>query len=374
MITRDALAAVLRDAAPAWDRPGWDPQAILEACRAEEISALLYHHLRNAGRWASWPGALRRALEQDAHAAAARELLIQRELIRVLNALGTSGIRPLLFKGTALAYSSYPTPSLRARSDTDLFIRQADVAAVQEALLPLGYTPSLLCDGELLFRQFELARDDDFGVSHALDFHWGISTQAAFGGVLGYEEIVSRAVPVPALGPHALMPRTVDALLLALMHPAMHHRNEWRLLWGYDVHLLAGVLDRDGVTELARQAVAKRIAAVCAQGLRIAQDWFGAAIPQGVVDQLAAVPWTEQPTAAYLAPSRSWAIETAANIRGLPRWRDRLRLLREIAFPSPTYMLRSYGMRASGVHQALLPALYLHRGVRGVWRVMSGRK
>ena len=360
--------------APSWDDVLYGSQELLDLCRAEEISALLYHRMRGTPAFASWPPAVRNALEHDAQAAVARELLIRRELLRVLDALNARGVRPVILKGTALAYSVYPHPSLRSRSDTDLLIRQADAVAVQEALLPLGYTRSLLCDGELLFRQFELARDDEFGVSHALDFHWGISAQTAFAATLEYQEVAARAIPAPSLGPHALVPSTVDALLLALMHPAMHHRNQWRLLWAYDVHLLASALNQDGFGGLVRQATARRVAAVCEHGLRRARDWFGTAIPQAMLDQLGAVPLDHQPTAAYLAASRSWVAEAAASVRALPSWRSRLRLLREIALPSPGYLLRSYGMSPSGAHQALLPALYVHRGVRGAWRVLMRRK
>jgi hypothetical protein len=186
--------------------------------------------------------------------------------------------------------------------------------------------------------------------------------------------MAARAVPAPALGASARVPATVDALLLALIHPVMHHRNQRRLLWAYDVHLLARGLGPRDFRELVAHAMDKRIAAVCTQGLRGAQEWFGTVIPREVAVHLAAAPLGEQPTAAYLTPARTWSSETAANLRGLARWSDRLRLFREIAFPSPTYMRQVYGVGGSGLGRALLPALYLHRGVRGVWRVMSGRK
>lgn len=373
-MNRGALAMFLSEHPKTWDQLAWDPAAFLRTCRAEEIASLVYYRMRGAPAFASWPGQVRDELERASRAALARELLTQRELGRVLAGLDARGISPVLFKGTALAYTIYPHPSLRSRSDTDLLIRSSDTHAVQEALTALGYAPSLLCDGELLFRQFELARDDEFGVSHALDFHWGLSTQAAFADVLTYQELASRAVAVPALGTNARVPATVDALLLALIHPVMHHRNEQRLLWTYDVHLLAQALDPRSFQELARQATDRRVATVCAHGLRVARDWFGTAIPQEVLDQLAAVPLGEQATAAYLDAGRSWAAETAANLHGLPRWRDRLRLLKEIALPTPAYMLQAYGVGGSSLGKALLPALYLHRGVRGVWRVVSGRK
>jgi len=371
---RDTLAQLLRGRPLTWDRLGCHPSFFLAVCEEEGASGLIHHQLRHTAEFAAWPAQVRRALEQASRADAARELLVRRELTRVLDALADRGVRPVLFKGSALAYTLYPAPSLRSRSDTDLLILQSDTDAVRETMSGLGYAPALLCDGELVFRQFEFAREDEFAVTHALDFHWAISTQSAFATVLTYDELVQRSDPAPALGPNARVPSKVDALLLALMHPVMHHRNQQRLVWAYDVHLLAGSLDSDGLRELAARAIDKRIAAVCARGLREAQDWFGTAVSADILDRLAAAPLGEQPTAAYLAPERSWAQETAANLRGLSRWGDRLRLLKEITLPSPAYMLQAYGVGRSGFARALLPALYLHRGVRGVWRVMSGRK
>lgn len=368
------VAGLLAGDPVAWDRAGRDTSALLETCRREEISGLICHRLRDRPASGAWPAALREELEATSRGDAARELLIQRELVRVLDALGARGVRPILFKGTALAYTRYPHPSLRSRWDTDLLIREADIGSVRTALSALGYAAPLQCDGELLFRQFEFSRADEFGQVHALDFHWAISTQAMFADLLTYHEMDPRAVLVPALGTNGRAPGTVDALLLALIHPVMHHRNQQRLVWVYDVHLLASALDGAGFDELVARAGTKGIAAVCAHGLRLSQEWFGTEVPQRALDGLAAVPVSGQPTATYLTPGRTWADETASTLRTLPRWRDRLRLLREITLPSPAYMLRAYGVTQSTLGKALLPALYLHRGVRGVLRVVGGRK
>jgi hypothetical protein len=145
-------------------------------------------------------------------------------------------------------------------------------------------------------------------------------------------------------------------------------------LWTYDVHLLAAALKPADLEDLVRRATEKGIAAVCAHGLRTARDGLGTALPQRVLDALAAVPAQGQPTAAYLRAGRSWAQDTTASLRALTRWRDRLRLLREIALPSRGYMLRAYGLRDTAAARTLLPALYLHRGVRGALRVIRGRK
>ena len=70
-----------------------------------------------------------------------------------------------------------------------------------------------------------------------------------------YEEMLPRVGPVPALGESAIAPCRVDALLLSCVHPAMHHRNDERLLWILDIHLLASGLSADERNEF--QALAR---------------------------------------------------------------------------------------------------------------------
>ena len=368
------LAALLRGQAPPWHALPAEAEAFVAACMAEDLAPLLWQRLRGTAALGTWPAAVREELAAQARAAIARELLVARELSRVLAALAERNIRPLLFKGSALAYAIYPHPSLRPRNDTDVLVPERDVPGARAALAALGYGDAVQCDGELLFRQFELRRLDDLGARHVLDVHWAVSTQAAFADLLPYEELRPRSVPLTALGPHAAGFGLVDALLLALIHPVMHHKNDERLLWIYDVHLLAGRLERAGFTDLVHRARAKRIAAICARGLERARRLFGSAVPDGVLAELDAMPATDQPTARYLAPGRGWLDETVSSLRGLGSWRKRLRLVKEIAFPSPAYMLRAYGVAGSGWSKALLPALYAHRGMRGVARVLRGKK
>jgi hypothetical protein len=370
----ETLAALLRGEPRPWSAVGVDAATFLAACAAEALGPLLWHCLHDGPTLAGWPASLRDALAETARAAAATELLVQRELARVLAALAAQGARPLLLKGTALAYGTYAHPGLRPRSDTDLLVRGSDLPLVRRVMDGLGYGAALQCDGDLLFRQFELNRTDDLGLKHVLDFHWAISTQAVFASLLTYDELWSRSTSLPALGQYAVGPGVIDALLLALIHPVMHHRNEERLLWTYDVHLLARGLDAAQYAELVERAQAKRIAAICARGLERARDWLATPVPEDVLDRLNTMPQSDQPTASYLTPGRAWLDETSASLRGLGSWRERLRLVKEIAFPKPAYMLRAYGMTSARWSKALLPALYAHRGVRGVARVLMRRK
>ena len=369
----DGLAAVLRGERVSWRSLAVEPAAFLAGCAEEDLTGLVQHQV--AG-WPSvdWPPGICEELTREARAGAVREALRRREVVAVLDALAARDVYPILLKGTPLAYTVYEDASLRARSDTDLLVPQARTDAVRRVMTGLGYTATNYSDGDLLFRQFEFAREDAFGVAHAFDFHWKISTESAFADLLSYDELAGEAVPVPALGPRARAAGAVHALLLACVHPVMHHRNVERLLWLQDVRLLVSRLSLDELGRFAGLATRKSVAAICAHELALARSRLGAAVPGWVMAILTAPGQVPERSASYLEPGRRWSDELLSNVRGLPRWADRLRLLREVAFPASGYMLRAYRLDGVTAAGALLPALYIHRGVRGLWKVLRNRK
>ena len=237
----------------------------------------------------------------------------------------------------------------------------------------LGYEAPLFCSGDLLFCQFPLQRTDTHGIVHRFDCHWKISTQQVFADLLTFEEASARSIAVPALGAHARTLAPADALLLACVHPVMHHRNAQSLLWMFDVHLLAAALANEELERFADAAIAKKVSAICAQQLSAAVLKFGSRIPDGIMRRLGAGREPE-PSAAYLERRRGWGNELLDSLRGLPRWRDRLRLLREVAFPAAAYIRQAYGFERLWFGTALLPALYLHRIMAGGWKVLTGVK
>jgi hypothetical protein len=240
-----------------------------------------------------------------------------------------------------------------------------------------SYTEPIHAAGDLLFCQFPMRKIDAHGVVHAFDIHWKISTQPVFRDVLTFDEIAPLAVPVPPLGPHARTVAPPHALLLACIHPVMHHRNTERLLWRYDIHLLATAIGDSN--QFVDVAIGKRVAAVCAYQLAAARAAFHTAVADSVLRKLLASSGDE-PSAAYLRANRTWTDELLSSIRHLPRWRDRLRLLREVALPAPRYVLNAYGFTPSCFTASaaftgpLLSALYLHRLSAGAWKVLRGQK
>lgn len=367
-----AIASILQGDRRCTVTAASDLTALLEGAAAEELTHLLCVCLSKATELDGWPPDVIRDLVRAARAEDARELVRQHEITAALVALSEAGVRPILLKGVPLAYSLYPTPASRPRIDCDVMIRHEDIPSVRVVMASRGYVAPLGCEGELLVRQFAMAKRDVFGIDHQFDFHWKISSQSLFTDLLTYEELAREAIHIEALGPCARAAGPVHALLLACVHPVIHHRNRQRLIWTYDVHLLASRLAGDDFARFAGQAAAKKVAAIVAHQLSLSQLRFATRIPERVTAQLAGA--TAEPSASYLRPGRRWHHELLSNVNALPSWRDRSRLLREVIFPDRRYMLEAYGVKSRALGLIVVPALYLHRGTWGLLKVLLGRK
>ena len=368
----DKLAALLRGEHVDWRALGPTPPDVVDVCERHDLTGLILSRLRSLSAPA-WPSEILDDLTRAFRERAVQEALRRRELVGVIDELAANGVRPILFKGAALAYQVYSTPAARPRLDADLMIRREDVDVVRQVMSRLGYVAPPYCDGELLLCQFELSKQDGFGIEHTFDFHWKISTQVTFGDVVGYDDLAAESVHVPSLGSNARAAGPVHALLLACIHPAMHHRNEERLIWIHDVHQLVSRLTEADLDRFVALALHSRVAAVCAHELRLVRSRLGTSIPNRVLLALSTPPAPER-SAGYLARERRWHHELLASMLGLSRWRDRLRLAREVLLPSRHYMLTAYGLPGGARSTALLPALYAHRAVNGAWKILTGRK
>lgn len=367
----ECLDAALRGETVPWARLGATNDELLSTCESLEISALLHQQLSRGEMSADWPGAVRRELARRARATAARDLVRTREIADVLEALSSRQIQPILFKGAALGHLVYGSAGLRPHADTDFMVRREDIDTVREIFHQRGYRAAIMSEGELVFGQFEMMKTDRFGVNHIFDVHWRISTQSVFAQVLSYDEIAAEAVDLVAVGPCGRAASGAHSLLVACIHPIMHHRDVNRLIWLYDIHLLVTKLPPAELGRFAGHAVARNVAAVCAHQLTLAMARFHSPVPAEILSRLLAAPHPEA-SAVYLQAGRRWHHEMWWNVRALGGWRDRFQLLREVLLPAPQYMLNSYHLGPVGI--VLIPTLYVHRWVRGAIKILCGRK
>jgi hypothetical protein len=344
---RARVCAHLRDDAAA-DTPV--PPSVLLAAREEGVFLLLADRLG----WEPFADELRDAAVVDA--------LRTLELRTVLAALGEGGIPSVLLKGAALAYTCYPRPELRPRADTDLLIPENARDRVASVLSRLGYRRPSEIDGDVAVGQFHFVKINAQGLEHVLDVHWRLSNVRAFADVLTYEELARAAVVVPALGAHAWAPTAVHALLVACIHRVAHHADTTHLLWLFDVHVLARSLTERDRQAFVALASAKRVRAVCARTLTLAEDAFGG-LDVAWIDSLAPVDSREEPTAAFVGGGMRQVDILKSDLRA-SSWGSKVQLLREHLFPSASYMRERY----PGWPAFLLPLAYARRVVTGAPR------
>ena len=361
----EELAAVLlRGEAADWPSDGAraEQERFLRMAAAHGVRSLLAYQLRRTDGWHRWPVEITARLQETARADVALEVVRRAELERVILAMRAAGVRPLLMKGAALAYLHYPEPSLRPRYDTDLLVHPDDRGEVAETMRELGYRRATQTSGDLVMAQANFEMTDRFGACHACDVHWKIANPQPFANLLPIDELRTRAVEVPALGTWARALGDVDALLLACIHRVAHHADSHRLLWLYDIHLLADGLDRPAFARLTALAAATATTAICARGLGLARERFHTAIPQEAMAALAARP-SPEPSELFLRPDRRKIDVLVSDLRLVGSWSARRTLLRQHLFPPATYMLERYQVS----NRLVLPMLYAHRIVSGAW-------
>lgn len=323
------------------------------------ISALLWQALHGAGGRA---GTVRDALEPSVRAAATRDLFVQRDVQMVLDGLAAAGVPALVIKGSALAYTIYPKPWLRPRTDTDLLVREDSVPAAARALEACGYTRcDALTTGLFVSHQIAFERTDSHGVYHAVDLHWKIANPQVVADALAFDVLWHDAQPAAALGAHARVPSAVASIALACIHRLAHHQGHDRLIWLYDLKLLTIPLRDDEWTALRSLACSRGVASLCLDGLRQARLRLGARLPGDIEAALGAAAPGE-PSRSYVEGHVRKRDVLLSDLRLIGSWRARVQLVREHVFPPAAFIRQRYGTNT----RWLLPALYLHRLVTGV--------
>jgi hypothetical protein len=360
-MTPDSLAALVRGEPRAWSEAGrLDPAVVLASAAAHGILPLI---AEQASRQTPPSAALRSALDAEIRRGAPFELVREHELRTVVAALADAGVRALLMKGADLAYSLYDRPDERPRIDSDLLVPADMRASATAVLTSLGYTAVPQTGGDLLMYQEPFRKTRQGSDVHVVDLHWRVANPQRFAGALEFDLLASAAEPRPRLAPAARGLSAVHGLLLACVHRVAHHFDSQRLIWSYDVHLLATSLsphDWRTVTALAR---ARAVEGACLRGLLTASRCFGTVIPEAVVTALREGSRVEAGNAPFFGAHVRHAERILSDLRNVRSWRERWRLACQHAFPPGSYMRDVYAP-ASSAPLWLLYALRIARGSR----------
>lgn len=374
------LCAVMRGERPAWRVDASEDAMVAFLDRAAFHGVLpLLHQAFNAQHFGQppWPQAILEACRQNAVTRAMWELRHQHLLSQVLAALHAADIQPVLFKGTALAYGLYANPALRTRGDTDFVIADAARQRTAKVLATLGFVQDGGAHGQTISYQASFTHSDPATGHHSLDVHWRINNSQVLSKLFSHDELLQQAQPLPALAPHALAANPQHALLLACMHRATHRNNPYyvdgvahydsdRLIWLFDIYLLAEKRDAAGLDSLLNAAREKGLTAEVVESLKLAHACFAAGKQKSWMANLPAqVP--HETASSYLAASsikQHWmdfmAIDSALG---------KLTFAREHLLPHADYMRQKHPDAAAWQ----LPGLYVHRAFVGLLKRLPGR-
>lgn len=354
-----------------------DAQAFLARADFHGISALLAGTATDPSAMGSdVPGAIAEGLLMRRMQALFWEDEHRRMVAELLGALDAAGIASLLIKGTALAYTIYNEPAQRQRGDTDLVIREGDLARAAQVLAGRGFETEVVADEAVTVKERSFMRPGRLA-RHMIDLHWGVMNSIRLNQSFDFEDLYARARTAPRLCAEARIPCPVDALTIACVHRQIHlqapyyvagqaHYDADRLIWMIDIDLLARALSPGETAELADQAMARGIVNSCHDGFARAGALLGTPMPPQLA--AAAEQHTNEGTQRYLAGSelqRQW-MDLAAQ----PRLGARIRHLGALLFPPADYMRGRYPDT-----RWPLALLYLRRAAIGVTaRLFSSRR
>ncbi len=305
------------------------------------------------------------SLRSQALAFTAWEIRDRAVLMKALLALSERGLPAVLLKGAALAYSCYGSPAERPRGDSDILVAEEDWDAAMQALLELGYQRDAE-QGSSRILQEEFTLTTAAGSTHCIDLHRNLLPAFALSDLFSTPDLLAEAQPVPALGDHAFRLSLPDALLHACIHRAKHFSTPYfvlgradftadRLIWFYDMHLLARAMSDPDWARFETRAIACGGAPLCRNALERCEALLGTALPLGLLDRLANAPETGK-LSTHLGRA-SVAGRIWSDLLSVPEGQSRLTYLRQIFLPPEAQMRKRYPRLAG--HS--LARLHLHR-------------
>ncbi|MEF8780587.1 MAG: nucleotidyltransferase family protein [Haloferacaceae archaeon] len=266
---------------------GTDWERVVALGAAHGVTPLLSRRLGAAGdrdgddRWA--PDAMVEKLRDRVRSSTMRTLKYADELLKIVRAFESAGIRSLPFKGPVLAAFSYGDVHLREFGDLDLLVHREDVPAAVDVLEGLDYawkesTPRV-DDSALLGGPFTMPVVDEYQLHRdwsTVELRWRVGDKdRPFHP--DFETLWERRSSVDVTGASVPALDPIDRLLVLAFHGTKHR---WHLLkWIRD---FAGTLERTRIAwgKLFQRARTNRLERKLLVGIALATSLWDVDVPK----------------------------------------------------------------------------------------------
>lgn len=278
----------------------------------------------------------------------ASESLKRNEIEKLIDSLTKANLTDfVIFKGWALAYSVYKKPWLRPRTDIDILIEHSQRNAYHNFLVSSGFTRELAIEGDLIAYQSGYSKTLSKHSKIYIDLHWKVSNRQCLALAFSTTDIIQNAQTVQNGTINFKIPSNVDGILLACQHRLGHHHSEERLIWLYDIHLLAESLDPMQWSDFLHKAKQLRIANLSFNALNRAQRLFATDIPSDTIEKLSVLCQRDEPSAIFLDRALSNRKILLSDISSITSLTAKLRFVIETAFPSKDYIQEKMATRSA---------------------------
>ena len=324
----------------------WD--TLVEDAIAQRVAAILFHRLSQSRHRSLIPSHSRDRLNQQIVQQTAWNLLLEKELQRILLACQQRNIACVPIHGPILDAQLYGDSSIRQMDDLDILVHHEDLPAITHIFEQLGYTSHEQRPGFLEAYSYSLEFiHPRHGV--VVEPHWTL-VYPPFIGTTAMEPVWTRTVRQRWRGMDTERLCQSDLLLhlcLHLLHKGIHSP----LLWYYELHQLIRGQDFPLNWNLfVDQAQAMDQVGFVSEVLMTVNHHFHSPIPDSVMNRLqipaerASSP-SPRPTQGHLLAHTSLSgREEFALLCSLQGLRQKIHYASALLFPSPRYMAQRYGL------------------------------
>ena len=371
-LARAAASALRGEAMPMWPDD-------LRGCEAAAVHRIAFHGIalllaNSPAARTRWPGTLGQAIREQAGVQAFWEQSHRPVIARLIEGLAAAGIRAIVTKGTALAYSVYDEPSLRRRGDTDIYIPATSRQQARKVLRACGFR----LWGDTKAFQEDWVADTALGFASAVDVHWRINASGAVSKALEAGLRFDQTIALDRLAPHALGLGPVDNLILIAINRSAHGQFGYnvganrlfetdRLIWALDAHLLATAFSADDWDSLTERSARTGTGAMVQGILALATQVFGTTVPTTTATALREAPTDHGLAAYYGATSHLWRLR--CDMAACTSLSEKARVLRYAVFPSSDFLQTRY----PDAQHWPRPALHVRRLFEGAGKLLTGR-
>lgn len=342
-------------------------KTIIEEAIAQRIAAILFRWLNNFNHQHLIPIHLLNLLKQQMVRQAAWNLLLTKELGRILAAYQQRGIACIPIRGPVFAMQLYGDCSMRQMDDLDLFVHREDLSAIKEIFDQLGYAQHEQRTGFLEAFSYSLEFiHPQHGV--IVEPHWTL-VYPPFVATAAMEPVWARTVRQRWMDMDTWTLSQADLALHLCLH-LLHKGEHTPLLWYYELDtLIRQTRSPLDWTVFVHQAQAMGQAGLIADVLATLMHRFHSTIPDSILSRLL-LPSRPSPSIPphpmldrMLAQPSLNGREEFALLCSLQGLRPKIQYAYALLFPSPCYMVRRYGLSSP---MGLISS-YITRACRLCW-------